>query len=88
MSFQVTYSSPLPCKNASITKVAASTFDSLSFDRLSGYNLRASTLTMDAMQVQAAISALYGSDTVEAARANTFLMEFTEQPVSEKRFLS
>lgn len=33
------------------------------------------------MQVQAAISALYGSDAAESARANTFLMEFTEQPV-------
>lgn len=43
---------------------------------------------MDAMQVQAAISALYGSDAVEASRANTFLMEFTEQPVNEKRFLT
>ena len=43
---------------------------------------------MDAMQVQAAISALYGSDAVEAARANTFLMEFTEQPVNEKCFLT
>lgn len=37
---------------------------------------------MDTMQVQAAISALYGSDVAEAARANTFLMEFTEQPVN------
>lgn len=38
-------------------------------------------LTMDKMQVQAAIAALYGSDAAESARANTFLMEFTEQPV-------
>lgn len=37
---------------------------------------------MDTMQVQAAISALYGSDAAESARANTFLMEFTEQPAS------
>ncbi|CAM9373927.1 unnamed protein product, partial [Laminaria digitata] len=49
-------------------------------DRLSGYSLN--TFTMDAMQVQAAISALYGSDAVEAARANTFLMEFTELPAA------
>lgn len=36
---------------------------------------------MDTSQVQAAISALYGSNAAEAERANTFLMEFTEQPV-------
>lgn len=41
------------------------------------------TVPMDTMQVQAAISALYGPDAAEAARANTFLMEFTEQPVNE-----
>ena len=40
---------------------------------------------MDIMQVKAAISALYGSDAAEAARANTFLMEFTEQPVRGKQ---
>lgn len=39
------------------------------------------SLAMDKMQVQAAIAALYGSDAAESARANTFLMEFTEQPV-------
>jgi len=37
---------------------------------------------MDKMQVQAAIAALYSSDQAESARANTFLMEFTEQPVN------
>lgn len=37
---------------------------------------------MDKMQVQAAIAALYGTDAAESARANTFLMEFAEQPVN------
>lgn len=37
---------------------------------------------MDKMQVQAAIAALYGADPAESARANTFLMEFAEQPVT------
>ena len=37
---------------------------------------------MDKMQVQAAIAALYGADPAESARANTFLMEFAEQPVN------
>lgn len=31
--------------------------------------------------MQAAILALYGLDTAEAARANSYLMEFTDQPV-------
>lgn len=38
--------------------------------------------TDETMQVQAAIAALYGSDAAESARANTFLMDFTEQPVN------
>eukprot|EP00903_Cladosiphon_okamuranus_P012346 g11575.t1 len=37
---------------------------------------------MDKMQVQAAIAALYGTDPAESARANTFLMEFAEQPAA------
>lgn len=39
-------------------------------------------LLMDKMQVQAAIAALYGTNPAESARANTFLMEFAEQPVT------
>lgn len=46
---------------------------------------RLGTTAMATMHVQAAVSALYGPDREEAARANTFLMEFTEQPVNTAR---
>jgi Importin-beta N-terminal domain len=38
--------------------------------------------TMDLQSVQAAISALYGNDANESARANTYLMQCAEQPAA------
>jgi Importin-beta N-terminal domain len=37
---------------------------------------------MDLQSVQAAISALYGNDANESARANTYLMQCAEQPAA------